>query len=134
MATREHPYTVGDKPQLGALASSARQEIIDVLQRLGTVSVDEIAAALDKPADALYYHLRVLQKVGLIVPAGRRSAGGRPEALYKAVSPHIALQHEPRTLSKSTAIGDIVGSMLRLGTRDYRRALNDPDVRLTGDD
>ncbi|HKW45051.1 MAG TPA: helix-turn-helix domain-containing protein [Candidatus Eremiobacteraceae bacterium] len=134
MTLTNRPYAVSAKRQFAALASSARQELIDVLQRLGTVSVAEIAAALAKPADALYYHVRVLERVGLLVRAGHRCERGRQEALYRAVSPHIVLRHEPRTPARSEAIGDIVGSMLRLGTRDYRRALKESDVRLTGDD
>jgi hypothetical protein len=38
------PFIVQDKKQLTALTSSARQEIVDVLPQMGTVSVGELAA------------------------------------------------------------------------------------------
>jgi DNA-binding transcriptional ArsR family regulator len=133
MKTVTRPYPVASKAQLSALASSARQELIYALQRLGTASVADIAAALDKPADALYYHLRELQRVGLVETAGQRPGVGRQGTLYTAVSARLATQHEPRTRAKTKAIGDIVASMLRLGIRDYRKAANDPSVTVTGD-
>jgi len=54
MRSPTKPYVVKDPSQLASLASAARQEIVDVLPRLGTASVAEIAQALDRPADALY--------------------------------------------------------------------------------
>ena len=127
------PYVIEAKAQFAALASSARQELVDVLQRLGTVSVAEIASALDRPADGLYYHLRVLQRAGLVMAAGHRRENGRDEATFRAVSPMLTLRQEPRSPERGKAINAIVGSMLRLGIRDFRRAFKDPDVSVSGD-
>jgi|ERR1017187_7652657 predicted transcriptional regulator len=60
-------YVVRNEKQLAALASSARPEIVDVLSQMGTVSVAELASALGRPADSLYYHLKVLKEIGLVV-------------------------------------------------------------------
>jgi predicted transcriptional regulator len=54
----EQPTSLRRLPQLAALATAARQEIVDVLEQMGTVSVAEMAGALGRPADALYFHLR----------------------------------------------------------------------------
>jgi predicted transcriptional regulator len=53
MAKRELVYTIYGKKELRALASFARQEIIDVLAQMGTVSAPELAQALGRPADTL---------------------------------------------------------------------------------
>jgi len=123
---------VEDKSQLAALASGTRQEIVDVLPRLGTASVAELARSLDRPPDALYYHIRALEKVRLIEAAGHRRTGRREEALYRAVAPQIALQLEPRTPLRTRAAAAIVSSAMRMGIRDYKRALAQPGVAATG--
>lgn len=125
---------VKDQTQFAALASGTRQEIVDVLPRLGTASVADIARALDRPPDTLYYHLRALAKVGLIESAGSRRTERRQEALYRAVAPQIQLRLEPRTPSRNRAATAIVSSAMRMGIRDYKRALAQADVVTTGAD
>jgi len=123
---------VKDRTQLSALASGTRQEIVDVLPRLGTASVAEIARALDRPPDALYYHLRALEKVGLIESAGSRRTERRQEALYRAIAPQIEVRLEPRSASRDRAATAIVSSAMRMGIRDYKRALTERNVVTTG--
>jgi len=127
-------HLVKDKPQLAALASGVRQEIVDVLPRLGTVSVADLAAALDRPPDALYYHIRALQRVGLIVHSGHRRKGRRQEALYRAVAPQLQLRLEPRSPEREKAATAIVASMMRMGVRDYKRSIKRADVVAFGPD
>jgi DNA-binding transcriptional ArsR family regulator len=101
--------------ELAALVSSARQEIVDVLSRMGTASIAEIAAALGRPADALYYHLRELVRVRLVVRSARKRHG-REEAVFRTVAPMLELRYGSPDTPR------IIGSMLRLGARDFRRA------------
>jgi DNA-binding transcriptional ArsR family regulator len=124
-------YVIRSQKQLGALVSAARQEIVDVLAEMGTVSVADLAATLGRPADALYFHLRALIKAGLVRPAGYRSRGGRKEALFCTVAPDLWLHYEPRSERNRQAVTAIVGSMLRLGIRDFRRAFQS-DVIVSG--
>src|SRR5712692_9479571 len=132
MSRGSETFVIQNEQQLAALASSARQEIVDVLSQMGTVSVAEIAATLGRPADALYYHLRVLQRVGLVLHAGFRSRGGRREALFRTVAPELRLRYEPRSPDNRRAVTAIIGSMLRLGVRDFRRAFEGGDVIVSG--
>lgn len=122
-------YVVSRSDQLAALASPARQEIVDVLSRMGTVSAAEIAGALGRPADGLYYHLRTLTRAGLVVTAGKRVRAAREEALYRTVAPEVMLRHEAGTARR---VGAIVGAMLRLGARDFRRASAAGGARTSG--
>jgi predicted transcriptional regulator len=50
--------------QIRALASPIRQDILDALTAIGPCSVSELAAAIGRPADGLYYHIRHLLKAG----------------------------------------------------------------------
>jgi DNA-binding transcriptional ArsR family regulator len=126
-ASRRHVVT--DPKQLAALASPARQEIVDVLARMGDASVAEVAAALGRPADGLYYHLKALLRVGLVVEAGSRRRQARGEALYRTVAEEVMLRYD---IGHEGRIVAIVGSMLRLGGRDFRRALTSGRAAVSG--
>jgi DNA-binding transcriptional ArsR family regulator len=126
------PFIIQDKKQLSALASSARQEIVDVLSQMGIVSIGELAATLGRPADALYYHLRVLKQAGLVLGGGYRGEGIHKEELIQTVSPDLQLQYQPGKGGNSREIAAIVGSMLRLGIRDFHHAFQGGDVQVSG--
>src|SRR5438309_1941063 len=128
---KRQPNVMISRPeQLRALISPVRQELVDVLSRMGTASLAEIATVLGRPADGLYYHVRLLVRVGLVFPAGSRTNGGRPEALYKSIAPQLALPYKTSPKGHARAVTAIVSSMLRLGIRDFRRASTRPGYRL----
>jgi DNA-binding transcriptional ArsR family regulator len=132
MAKVASSHLIRTEKQFAALISAARQEIVDVLAQMGTVSVAEIAATLGRPADALYFHLRALTKAGLVRQAGYRSRAGRKEALFRTVASELRLRYDPRSDTNRRAVGAIVSSMLRLGIRDFRRAFQQPEVIVSG--
>ena len=75
----------------------------DLYYRLATITITlpplrnrksdipQIAERMGRPASALYYHVRLLEKVGLVKHVGERPGRKRPEALYAPVAPRIAL-------------------------------------------
>jgi DNA-binding transcriptional ArsR family regulator len=126
-------HVIESPQQLRALVSAARQEIVDVLSRMGTVTVADLAATLGRPADALYYHLRVLVRTGLVVSVVSSKKRGRQEARFRTVAPELRLRYSAdRGRVRDTSA--IVSSMLRLGIRDFRRTLEGNDARLAGPD
>jgi DNA-binding transcriptional ArsR family regulator len=125
-------YPIHDQKQLAALAAAARQELVDVLEQMGTVSVAELAAALGRPADALYFHLRALTRVGLVENAGYRVRLGGKEALYRTIAQELQLRYEPRKTANRKAVSSIVDSMLRLAMRDFRRSFQPGNVVVSG--
>jgi predicted ArsR family transcriptional regulator len=128
--TRSH--LVRSKAQLDALAAAARQEIVDVLEQIGTVSVAELADALGRPADALYFHLRALVRVGLVRKAGSRARPGGREALFRTVKPELRLHYDPQNAANRHAVSAVVASMLRLANRDFQRSFRDGRVVVSG--
>lgn len=132
MFSKRPVHVIASKRQLAALAAAARQELVDVLSEMGVVSVAELAAALDRPADALYFHLRALVRAGLVKCVRYRKRNGRSEALYRTFAPQLQLRYEPRRTANREAISAIVASMLRLGTRDFSRALGAGNVAVSG--
>ena len=130
--TRPSRHVIRTQKQLAALASGMRQEIVDVLAEMGDVSVAELATALGRPADALYFHLRALKKAGLVEPAGYRYFGRRREELFRTVSPELWLQYDAEDAGNRRSVNAIVRSMLRLGMRDFQRAFQSGQVIVDG--
>lgn len=125
-------YLIKSEKRMAVLASAVRQEIVDVLAEMGAVSIAELAAALGRPADGLYFHLRRLTQSGLVRRAGYRFRSDRREALYRTVAPELMLQYKPEEPANRNAVRAIVGSMLRLGIRDFGRALQKGNVVVAG--
>lgn len=132
MHPRPARHVVKTGRELASLASAARQEIVDVLAEMGTVSIGEIAAALGRPADALYFHVRALMRAGLVQPAGYRLRGARKEALFRTVAAELVLLYNPDSATNRRAVTAAVSSMLRLGDRDFRRAFQGGNVMVSG--
>ena len=118
--------------EIALLASPVRQEIIDTLEALGgEAAVVDIAAQLGKPADGLYYHLRLLAHGGLIkelpdAGAGRRyrSRARRGESLH--------LRYLPGKTPNARAVGRVAAGMLRIANHDFAEALRDPHAVVEG--
>ena len=132
VSSRAKRHVIRSQKQLAVLASAARQEIVDTLADAGTLSIAELAAVLERPADALYFHLRALLLAGLVRHTGFRYRGRRKEALFRTIAPGLWLQYQPRREPNRRAVTAIVSSMLRLGIRDFRRSFQRGDVIVSG--
>jgi len=120
---------IAGRAQLRALASPARQEILDLLVRTGPASASTLSRMVGRPADGLYYHLRELLRVGLVREAGAEDGAGRKAVIYRASHREPALDHDAAPGGNSTDVTAIVASMLRLGIRDFKRGAALPGVR-----
>jgi len=117
--------------EIALLASPTRIEIVDTLEALGSaVSVAELGAALGRPADGLYYHLRQLSDGGLIeeeaAPDGRRYRSRTRKG------DRLRLRYKPGATANADAVGRVAASVLRVAGRDFARALADPDSIVEG--
>ena len=124
--------TISEPAQLRVLASPLRQEILDLLARTGDAHVSEIASLLGRPADSLYYHLRALERVGLVRSSRARRNGTRGEMQFRAAHRVPTLLHDATPRGNTPAVASIVASMLRLGIRDFRNAAASDGVRTQG--
>jgi predicted ArsR family transcriptional regulator len=99
-----------------------RQELLDVLDAAGPCAIAELAERLGRAPDSLYFHVRLLVRVGLVVEVERRKMGRHAFLVYD-------LAGRPLTIDRSRARRDdlqrVVGGILRLAARDYRRGLGD---------
>lgn len=69
-----------DPATLKAFSDPRRQRILRSLS--SPASAGELAQRLGEPASRLYYHLRLLEDHGLIVPVGERQVRSNREVIY----------------------------------------------------
>lgn len=126
--------TVESAAQIRALTSPLRQDIVDLAQAMVRVSVPELADHLGRPADALYYHVRALQRVGLLVEAGVRRRGRHDETLYSTPDPErrLMLRYRSGRGAATKPLRTLVASMLRNSRREFDSAISDPDCVVEG--
>lgn len=115
MTIRRH--RVRTSRELEALASPERQDIVQALHGRPPLSVPEIAALVGRLPVSLYYHLRALERAGLLVRAGTRAAARGTEALYAIPAAQIAIEPEVRGPREVAAMRRIGAGMLRRAQR-----------------
>lgn len=128
---RKRTAVVEDAGEIALLASPSRIEIVDTLEALGAaVSVAELAAALGRPADGLYYHLRQLADAGLVDEES--SPEGKRYRSRTQGSDRLRLRYHPGATANADAVGRVAASVMRVAGRDFARALADPDTVVEG--
>lgn len=122
-----------EKPrEIALLAAPARQELIDTLEALGgEASVATLAAQLGRPADGLYYHLRLLLKGGLIEELPDEGDGRRYRTRAGQGS-RLQLRYRGGRNAGAAAVEKVGASMLRIAARDFGAALKRSDVATEG--
>ena len=117
---------IADPRQIRALSSPIRQDILDAVAAIGPCSVAELAAALGKPADGLYYHVRRLLDVRLLTEV-REEANGRADLRLDVAHKSLYLEYRPASRTNKAAVLRVIGSMLRSAERTFRRGFR-PDI------
>lgn len=108
---------LGSSEGLRALAAGTRQEIVDVLTSSGPITVAELARLLGRRPDALYFHLNVLVRAGLVERCATQPSGGRATAVF-AVPAAIRLDYQRGSRRE---LARVVRHALRLAQREFER-------------
>lgn len=117
---------IADARQIRALVSPIRQDILDAVTAIGPCSVAELAAALGKPADGLYYHIKRLLGVRLLMEV-RSDESGRGELRLDVAHKSFYLDYKPANRTNKTAVLRVIGAMMRSAERAFRRGFR-PDI------
>lgn len=132
MKTPRRTYWITDARQIRALASVARQEIVDAVTSAGPCTIAVIAETLGVPPDRLYFHVRRLMKVGLLVSVGKNGKGREEASLYDLPGRPLRLGGGTSAKGGQRAVGEIHDGIVRLARRDIRRAARQGDVPVEG--
>lgn len=125
----------GEAQRLAA-SSPLRLEIIGQFIDDRPLSVREIAERMGRPPSAIHYHVRLLEKSGLLKKTGERREGRRREAEYEPVADVITVAAKAGRgeTPENKLARKIMASALRMSERDFKAALRDPRTRKSGPD
>jgi DNA-binding transcriptional ArsR family regulator len=119
---------IKDRKQILALASPVRLAVIDTLEDMGPLSVAALARTIGVKADALYYHLRILEKRGLV---RRVSSADATEAVFALAAGPLILAYDAKDARNRDAVTRVAGAMVRGALRAFRTAFSGR-ARVTG--
>jgi len=123
-------FHIRQKRQVAALASPVRQEIVDAVAAAGACTMARMGELLGRKADTLYYHVAALVKVGLLVEVGRERTGKRFGAVYDVPGRPLRIDYQA---VGSAAVSRVVSSAIRLGGRDFSRAIASDEAVTSGE-
>jgi len=131
---RPDEFVIQDVDTLKVLADPVRLRIHFELEQPRTVK--ELAAALDMPQTRLYYHVKLLEKAGLISVVSRRTVSGIEERTYQTaatstlVSP--ALGTELAQTGAVSALLQMAAAQLEIALQDTTHPVGDPKSSVIG--
>ncbi len=105
--------------ELRVVASPQRQEILVALQALQPCSVREIGRYLGRLPVSLYYHLKKLEQVGLVM----REEGESSETIYSLPALELRIAPDKRGKREVEALRKIGAGMFRRAQRLYDLAV-----------
>ena len=129
---RKTVYRISRPDQMKAVESGVRQIILDSLLNDGPSSIKEVADALGKPPDSLYYHVKLLSKVGLIIQVDSRKSGARDEAIYDVPTERFELMTDCSDPASVDATLRIMKNMTRVTARDCAAGLKSGNAVTSG--
>lgn len=119
-------YEIRDRAAARAIVAPLRQDIVDALDAAGPCSIARLAELLGRPADSLYFHLRKLEKVGLVVEVERRREGRHVFRVYDVPGHPMTLRYAAPI--RATDLAGIARSAFRAAAKDFAGAVGDESV------
>lgn len=128
-----NPRAISDRGMIESLASPVRLELVDTLAAFGgEATVAGLADQLGRHADGLYYHLRVLERAGLIVEASNAHTTERVYRLAGDVDGPLRLRYKTGPDDNRDAIAKYLSGLVKITDTDIKAALSMDDVVVDG--
>jgi DNA-binding transcriptional ArsR family regulator len=108
--------------QLRALASPVRNEVYVRLRARGRASAADLGRELAKSPESVHYHLRLLERSGLIREAFRRPTQRKPESVYEPTALRVRLPDPRRSPKVAELNRRAVLAGMRMVMRGYAAA------------
>ena len=129
---RDHPVYLTSPRQIRTLRSVVRQQIVDVVGVIGPCTVAELADALGRSADGLYFHVKQLLAVGLLHVADPADSAHLRGQQVDVPGRPLFIHYDLSSPRARDAIATVAASMLRTASRQFQRALARSDAVGTG--
>ncbi|MDX1460458.1 MAG: helix-turn-helix domain-containing protein [Xanthomonadales bacterium] len=130
---RAETLWISDPEQLAALISPVRQGILDRLEAAGPSTVADLAEALGIAQDALYYHVRKLEGVGLLRRVDVRKGEGRDSAVFDLAARRWHIRYRPGDPENEACLSAITAGILRQAQRDFEQGFAAPGASVEGE-
>ena len=117
---RDSPFYLHDVGQVKAVASPVRAAVIDALEVMAPATILQIAGVIGYPPDGMYYHLRVLERTGLVIRGTPEPGTGA--ARFELPGHPATLRYRLDDRQQGHAMNKVVGTMVRCAERSFRRA------------
>ena len=126
-------YQVVTKPQLRALASAIRHDILDRLIAMGPLTVRELSEALGRQPTTIYQHLKKLEALALVHGKERPTTEpGRPAMVYEPAGSTIRLTEAAKRNENRKIFAKVVRAASTQAARDFDAAFANPRRKVTG--
>lgn len=132
MSRRRKSYLIETAEQRAAVSSPIRLEILGQFTSPGGMSIAEVAERMGRPATTLYYHFRILEKVGVLIRTGSRPGTKKSEVLYEPVANRFEYAVEQNSQSAVGAAVKAVSLAFRMAERDLESVLTSGTARPSG--
>lgn len=115
--------TITRPEQVEALSSPVRHQIHLALELLGPASAFELARHMGKQPESLYYHLRKLQKAGVVEETGERVRSGRAETIFGLRGGEVRIDRDANSKPFRASMAKGCRALLRYAERSFIRAV-----------
>ena len=122
------PIVLKRPAELRAVAGPVAHRIISVMERMRRCTVAELAEHTGIEAGSLYYHVRKLKKIGVLVESERRSTGGRQEVVYELAGSEVVLDTTAAGRGFVRELQRSIRTRFRAVERAYLNALGRKDT------
>jgi DNA-binding transcriptional ArsR family regulator len=126
------PFLLTSAKQLQVMASPGREEIMDTAALIGPCSITELADALGRSRNSLYYHVRALRDAGLLVETWRSGEGKKATAHYDPAGRPLAVHFDLSTKERRRAVIALARARIRSAARGFERACRPGAVTVEG--
>lgn len=117
---RRQPHVISETRAIRLLSSPLRQAILDWIVANGPATVAELAARFERAPDRLYYHVKLLQRAGLLVAEEDVATNGRREARFDVVGRPLTMSYGSGAAHRR-AVTRVVDAILRGARKDFAR-------------
>lgn len=118
--------------QMTTLASPVRHQMHLVMEMLGPCSIRELATRMGREPATLYYHVKLMERAGLLTRDGMRGKGRNEEAVYTLVQDRVRVDMTQRAPQFVKAVASGCGALLRWAERTFVAALKKDATVKTG--
>ncbi len=129
---KQNVLNIRHPEQIRAIRSPERIRILEAMTEHGSLTVKQLGDIMGRVPQALYYHVKELVKVGILVEDCVVKSKRRPEKRYRLKAPKLKLDVHNNSDEIKSEIASIASSLLRSAERNYRESITEHEPVLSG--